>query len=351
MVIRSSAIGDVAMTVPVLTEVAEQYPETEMVVLTKEFCRPFFERIPNLTIYPIDFHGRHKGLAGLFRLYRELKEAYPGIEMVLDLHDKIYSKVLQFLYRCGGVKTFRIDKGRKAKKELTRKKNKVVKQLETTIERYANVFRDAGMELPEISRDLAFYKIAYGTGRPVPPQLGIEKKAEHWLGIAPFATYVGKIYPLDKLEQVIAQVVERDPSIRIFLFGGGAEEKRQAESLAAKFDKNAISVIGRFGLKEEMDLIANLDVMVAMDSSAMHMASLLGLPVVSIWGATHPAAGFLGVGQSPEDVIQVDLDCRPCSVYGHKLCWYKAGSPEYYACLNRIEPERIVERIWTHLTE
>lgn len=70
---------------------------------------------------------------------------------------------------------------------------------------------------------------------------------------------------------------------------------------------NVTALWGRVRFAGELDLIANLDCVVSMDSLAMHMASLVATPVVSVWGATHPALGFLGYGCPPEGVVQLDL--------------------------------------------
>ena len=93
-------------------------------------------------------------------------------------------------------------------------------------------------------------------------------------------------------------------------------------------------------MSDELILMSHLDVMVSMDSSNMHMASLVGTKVVSIWGATHPYAGFMGWRQSEENAVQLDMPCRPCSVYGNKPCL--RGD---YACMNNISPEMIIEKI------
>ena len=90
--------------------------------------------------------------------------------------------------------------------------------------------------------------------------------------------------------------------------------------------------------------MSQLEVMISMDSSNMHLASLVGTPVVSIWGATHPYAGFMGWGQSEDNVVQVELDCRPCSIFGQKPCL--RGD---FACLNNILPETIVEKTLKNL--
>ncbi len=153
------------------------------------------------------------------------------------------------------------------------------------------------------------------------------------IGIAPFAAHKGKIYPLERMESVIASISRTGEPV--YLFGGSKAETDILESWASKYP-NTTSVAGKMSLAEELALIRTLRVMLTMDSGNMHLASLVGTRVVSIWGATHPKAGFLGVGQKPEDCIQLDLPCRPCSIYGNKTCRF--GD---YRCLN-IAPEQII---------
>ena len=161
---------------------------------------------------------------------------------------------------------------------------------------------------------------------------------ETWIGIAPFAKHPAKVYPLEKMEQVIKTLGERK-NTTIFLFGGGEEEKRQIAELCAKYP-NVKAAQSQQGLKGELALMGQLDVMLSMDSANMHLASLAGTRVVSLWGGTHPYAGFMGWKQKAEDCIQLDLPCRPCSVYGNKPCL--RGD---YACMNGIAPEQIIEKL------
>jgi len=93
-------------------------------------------------------------------------------------------------------------------------------------------------------------------------------------------------------------------------------------------------------MEQELDFISNLDVMMSMDSAGMHLASLEGVPVVSVWGATHHYAGFLGYGQSEDNIVADSIECRPCSVYGNKPCFRKD-----YACLYNIAPATIANKI------
>jgi ADP-heptose:LPS heptosyltransferase len=149
---------------------------------------------------------------------------------------------------------------------------------------------------------------------------------------------MAKIYPLEKMERVAVELAKK--AEKIFIFGGGREERRLADQLAS-LAPNIVSVIGTMGLGDELNLISNLDVMVTMDSVSMQMASLVGTPVVSIWGGTHPYGGNYGFGQDPANAVQVALECRPCSTSGAKLCKYAD-----YRCLLRIPPEEIVEKVW-----
>lgn len=108
--------------------------------------------------------------------------------------------------------------------------------------------------------------------------------------------------------------------------------------------ENTYIAHSEFDLAGEIAMMQQLDVMLTMDSANMHLASLVGTPVVSVWGGTHPYAGFLGWNQKDTDCVQLDMPCRPCSVYGNKPCL--RGD---YACLKGITPEMIVGKVMHHL--
>ena len=104
---------------------------------------------------------------------------------------------------------------------------------------------------------------------------------------------------------------------------------------------NVTSVVHiKHSLADELALMRHCDVMVTMDSVNMHLASLVALPVVSVWGATHPSCGFMGWHQAMRDTVQLELECRPCSVYGNKKCRY--GD---YHCMRDISPELIINKV------
>ena len=314
MLFRFSAMGDVAMTVPVVKVLSDSYPTTEIIVVSRPFFAPLFKGIPRVKFVGVDLKNKYKGIGGLYRLFKELKREQPDV--IADLHDVLRTKVLRTFFRLSGYKIAVIDKGRKEKKALTRFPNKVLKPLKTTHERYADVLRQLGFEL-----DLEQYQ-------PVLPELSpqVQLFLQHFegqklVGIAPFAAHAGKEYPEEKTGEVIRLLLEKDPDINILLFGGGASEKQRLDKLE-KIDRNRIvNLAGVFSFEEELQIISRLDVMMSMDSGNGHLAAIYGVPVVSVWGATHPHAGFAPFKQPVENQIIPDLERfpqLPTSVYGNK---------------------------------
>jgi ADP-heptose:LPS heptosyltransferase len=332
LVLRFSAMGDVAMTVPVVKELLQQNPHVQITYVSRPAFAAFFEGIDRLTFIGARLSDTHKGLAGIYKLYTQLKKT-GNYQAVANLHNNLRSNLLQWLFRLNGVKGQRMSKGRAEKKQLTRFPNKLLKPLRPTTERYADVFRKLGFALT-LSHQLQ------------PPVITITHeltgpKQQPWVGIAPFAQHQGKIYPLGRMEQVI-QLLNRHP-VKIFVFGGSAQEQAVAEEWQQKYP-SVTSVVNQMSLQQELQLIAQLNVMLAMDSAGMHMASLQGVPAVSVWGATHHFAGFLGYGQLEANVVADDIGCRPCSVYGNKPCFRND-----YACLYNIEPQTIVDKLLPYL--
>ena len=260
--------------------------------------------------------------------------------MVIDAHQNLRSGVLKGLFRLIGVPSATIDKGRSEKKALTRKENKRRGQLPHSVERYAQTFDRAGFALqparsfqfppfPSAERELAAFLNQHALS------------SKPWLGIAPFAQHTQKMWPFDRFAPLLATLF-KGPPLTVFLFGGGPEEVAQLETLRQSFPQ-VVLVAGQLSMAAELALIRQLDGMLCMDSGNMHLAALSGVPVVSIWGATHPDAGFGPWGQGDEAVLQIPTDvltCRPCSVFGNKPCW--RGD---LACLNDISVDAVAERV------
>ena len=335
LLIRFSAIGDVAMTVPVIQSVAESYPDIRFTVLSNVRFAPFFEHMPgNVSFWGVDLKKDYHGFGAMFKLFRQLRKRH--FDAVADLHGVLRTTALSFFYRLCFVKVRKIDKDRRSRKRITRQKNKDLTPRLTSFDRYRIVLEKLGFRF-----ELKFRSI-FGEGRGDLSSISyIGAKDCPWIGIAPFAAHKGKIYPLYLMEEVVAQL-DSAGVCRQFVFAYG-RELTQVKEWADKY-RSVEMIDTRLGMAGELILMSHMDVMLAMDSSNMHLASLTGTPVVSIWGATHPAAGFMGWGQNPDDCIQLDLPCRPCSIYGKKECIY--GD---FRCLTGIDPDIVFAKVKKYL--
>lgn len=334
LVIRLSAMGDCALAVPVLIRLIKKYPHLQISVVTKAFFVPIFKVLPpSVQVIAAHTKREHKGMIGIYRLSRELKKM--GVDAIADLHNVLRSKLLCAFFSLSKVKTATIDKGRAEKKALTRTENKVFKPLKTTPQRYAEVFEELGYPI-DLEEQVVIEK-------PKPSEAVRKFKRDStkkWIGIAPFAAHNPKTYPLDLMKEVLDYLNGQD-GYKILLFGGGKKEKEKLENLSAPY-KNVENITGRFSFEEEIQLIAHLQLMISMDSGNGHLAALFDIPVITIWGATHPYAGFAPFGQPQANQLLPDLKkypLLPTSVFGNK------EMEGYEEVMRSIAPEKIINRI------
>lgn len=326
LVIRLSAMGDVAMTIPVLQAFTKQYPNIKITVLTRPFFAPFFRELKNVQVFPIDLNQKHKGVFGLFKLSKALKKL--DIDAVADLHNVLRTMILKVFFF--GKKYKQIDKGRSEKKALVAGQH--FHPLKSTHQRYADVFEALGFK---INLEHPIFPLKKAVPTTILNLVDTQNKKK-WIGIAPFAQYQTKMYPLDKMVLVIKALCN---DYNIFLFGGKADKATLDTMVSAT---TVINCAGQFSFEEELDLISNLDVMISMDSGNAHIAAMLGVKVITIWGVTHPYAGFGAFNQPDTNNIVPDKKQYPelpTSIYGNKY-------PENYkAVAGTIPPEQIINKV------
>lgn len=337
LIIRLSALGDVAMTVPVVLALRQQHPSLKITIVSRPFFSHFFTEIPGVDFYAVDFKNYKKGLPGLYDLYKDLSKL--GVDAYADLHDVLRTKVIKYFFKLNKVAVASLDKGRRERKKLTALKPKKIAPIKTILTRHTEVCEKLNLpiDLSKISllntRTIADDTL-YITG----------DKGSKWIGIAPFATYATKMYSQELMHKVIQLLTKED--VKVLLFGGGQKEIKKLEMLAASSD-HCINMAGKLSFDDELALISNLDLMLSMDSGNGHLAAMYGVPVVTMWGNTHPYAGFIPFGQPLENSLIPDLEkfpFIPTSIYGNKII------QGYEDCMKTIQPEVIVDKIKTVLT-
>ena len=339
LVARFSALGDVVMTIPVVYSACAAYPGVRFVLVTRPAMTDIFLNAPaNPIVVGADVKGKYKGIGGIRRLVDEVVDKY-DIDAFVDLHDVLRTKLMRFFCRLKGLKVAKLNKGRAHKRALTCRYNKVILPLTSSRARYREAFFRIGLPVEDSFAGL-YGRDGSGDVEVIRQITGSDKPQDvKWIGIAPFAAHAGKIYPPEKMEEVITALEQR-LKCRIFVFGGGGREKDVAEGWEQRHPQVTSLCGKRYGFPAELSLLSHLDVMVTMDSANMHLASIVGAPTISIWGATHPYCGFKGWHQSDADMVQLPLTCRPCSVFGDKPCFRHD-----MLCLQAIRPETIVKKV------
>ena len=318
LVIRLSALGDVAIMVPVVKAYADANPDVRFTVAGPPMLQPLFADMPN-----VGYLG-FKKKQSFIKIYRALNAV--GADTVIDLHkvNRVGFAIILLHLRHLLDPHYRIFALRKGKlsrwlflhhwRRQPRKPQYV---------RYDDVFRHAGFAAVEAFREMS-----------VP--------SSNRIGVAPFAQHEGKIWPLDRTEALVHMLSERGHEVVLF---GSKSEAPVLEKWARHYT-GVTSVAGRLPFAEELKIIRGLAVMVSMDSANMHFASAVGTPVVSVWGATHPDFGFYGYGQDRRNALCANLPCQPCSAYGNKPCRYVDRR-----CLLAITPEQVFARVEALLLE
>ncbi len=341
LVLRFSAMGDVALLTPVLNALEKEYSHLSITLVTRKTFKPFFYNIPGVEVIGVDVDKDYRGLYGLYRLYRELRVLGP-YQLGIDVHGSTRSRIIKFFFKFSGLRFESIVKGRREKRAQIRKHRKVLVPLPHVVDRYMHVFERAGYKAdtgrgPWINPDTRSRSLA----KDFLDKSKLPRKENLWIGIAPFAGHAQKLWPLGHMRELISLIRQNIPS-QVFLFGGGKDEILQLQEIHDDFPET-ILVAGNLNLEGELALVLRLDVMIAMDSSNMHLAALLGIRVLSIWGATHPYSGFGPYGQDENSIVQIpvsQLPCRPCSIFGNRACF--RGD---LACLNWITARAVFNRL------
>jgi ADP-heptose:LPS heptosyltransferase len=332
-IIRFSAIGDVALWLPVVRRALVLNPQLHITFITKKNTAFLYNHIDRLQVIGVDLSAEYKGIFGLKKLANFINHHHT-FDVVVDGHDVLRSKILYFLLKANHKITFK--KGRAEKQQFIN--GNYTKLPHTTI-RYADALQKAGLQIdtqfeyPNIIINDADAKIANEFINQLPT-----KKI---IGFAPFAMHKGKVMPTAQLEKVMMYYHGLD--YLILIFGSSANDDAICAKWMQQFTN--LRLTNSLNFAQEVHVMQACHCIVAMDSANMHIASLQGIPVVSIWGATDAKIGFAPLFDNEKYIVEIpsiELPCRPCAVFGNKPC---ALIAEPYACFTRIKTQQIIDTI------
>lgn len=328
---------DVIMTVPVIYSACVTNPAYEFILVTRTSLTELFVNPPsNLKVEGLDINGM-EGVTGAWHLWKVLRDTYSPDRLVCLNTSKFFAFVA-LLARLGGCKASSL-RPAPGFRRLIRRNNKIMLPLLSTRARYREALFRVGVPVQEHFHGL-FGPGGHGDAALFASITPPPAPGEIWIGVAPFAKHRGKAYPPELMEDVIGILEKEIPQVKIILFGGGEKEIEILTGWAERHPSAISPVQARLGFQAELSLLSYLDVLITMDSANMHLASLVGVPVLTLWGATHPYCGFKGWHQKESATIQLPMPCRPCSLYGDKEC--HRGD---YHCLTAIKPRFIADKV------
>ena len=76
LIIRLSAMGDVAMTVPVVLALQRNHPEVKVTVLTKPQLLPIFNSVEGVSVFSANVKTEHKGVFGLWKIVQGAEKTF-----------------------------------------------------------------------------------------------------------------------------------------------------------------------------------------------------------------------------------------------------------------------------------
>jgi ADP-heptose:LPS heptosyltransferase len=328
LVLRFSAMGDVALCLPVIKRALALDSNLYITIATKDQYAFLFENVDRLQVIALDFDKTYKGVSGLVKLSRHL--AFKQYDYIIDLHNVLRTHFLRFLMKRRS-KLIVFNKGRGEK--LAYIKNKVKPLIHTT-ERYAEAFTKAKCNI-----DTQFKYPAIELTEEAHSEAGnfFKKYAlNKAIGLAPFAAHEPKSIPDEELDKLLTLLLA-DKLISVFVFAGPAHQTYIGE-LQQKFGKHIINTAS-ISIQAQIALMSKLDYLITADSANMHFAALQAVPVKSIWGATSSALGFAPLDSAAHQIFEANLACQPCSVFGNKACTNK----DKYACFKAIDWEEVIK--------
>lgn len=326
LILRFSSLGDLILMSPLIRTLREGLPESEIHVACKaKYVDIFTENTCINRVYML--HGG--GFLELIRMLTRLRgERY---DVVMDAHNVLRSRFLFHLIPAARKLT--IEKEHAKKLLLIGGGVNLYDSVVSQCDRYLELARRLGLETRERPTELSIPTPAEERIGALLVGAGIAGKPI--VAIAPGARWETKQWPAVHFAELIRALSDR--GLGTILIGGDTETALGAGIVERC--PGTLDVTGSLTILETGAALKRCECLVTNDSAPLHIAEAVGTPVVAILGPTVREFGYYP--RLPKStVVEIDLDCRPCSRNGARPC--PLGTKE---CLESIPPSRVLAAI------
>ena len=328
ILIRSTNwVGDAILSTPAIRAVRKNFPTATITILAKPWVAPVFfnnPHIDNISIY--DGTGKHKGLAGKFRLAKALRRT--KFDAVILFQNAFEAALLAWLAGIPMRVGYNTD-GRGLLLTHTIAVNTHKKQIHET-EYYLGILNDVGLTTSGRNLTLVVSDDERVQAGRILMKYQLEP-AEKIVGISPGATYgSAKRWLPERFAALCDRLCETGGVHLVIL--GGPNERAIGEHVRKLMKCPAINLCGRTNLREAAALTEKCSLFITNDSGLMHVAAALDIPLVAIFGSTNPVTtGPVGVNSH---IVRVPVPCSPC---------LKTECPTDHRCMNEITVDMVYE--------
>lgn len=303
-------LGDACMAYPAVRALKAGRPDMRLTVLTRANIAPLWREMPE-----VDEVLEIPPKASPRRVARLLK---PGrYDAAILLPNSVRSALEVWLARIPRRVGRPTHRGRRFLNQFF----KAQKQLHPILHQ--------GEELLRMVRDL-------GSPETLPRPLRPTPAGPLRVALCPGAEYgPAKRWPLERYRAVMEAVSANHDLTWVVV--GTAKEATLGEELTSGFPGNAENLCGRTTLPELIAELKRCHLLLTNDTGTMHLADLLGVPVVAIFGSTEPAlTGPTATTSPPHRVIRRKVECSPC---------YLRTCPIDFRCMNEITVGMVAEAV------
>jgi len=329
VVIQTAFLGDVILSTPLIRALREVFPESEMDILTIPITSIVFRESPYITDV-LHFNKRKRISKIISFVDLVVKIRKKRYDLAVSLHSSFTSSILMLLGNIPNRVGF-------ARQKLLTIPVSHQKGLHVR-ERYANLmkpFTDKKFDLQT--------EILWSYSEQEKAQKIIEQyRLDHGfiVGLAPGSVWNTKRWPEEYFVTLLSLLEKED--IKIMLIGGG-EDRLLCDEIVKKSNANAVNLAGALSVLESAAVIEKLDLMITNDSAPLHIANAVLTDVIAFFGPTVRRFGCYPY-QPNDEMLEIELYCRPCSKHGSKKCPEK-----HFRCMREIKPEMAFEVIISHL--
>jgi len=334
LVIKTSATGDVILSVPSLRAIRQRFPDADIKVLVGLASREVLDRCPYVNgLIVCDFKGKHRTFSGMWKLSSELRKDV--FDIAIDLQNSRRSHILGFM----SLASRRYGYSNKKFSFLLNNSIKDDAPYLDPVDHQMRILKLAGVKT--IDKTLEMW----------PSDEDIKKMdrmlEESWAGpkqslvginVRASAKWISKNWPPSNMAQFCDRLAG-EFNARVVLTGTSSDI--EVGDLIARLTRSKpINAIGKTGINELAGLMKRFKVYITPDSGPMHVANAAGTPCVALFGPTDPKRHFLSGEGHVLITRQAEFKCAPC---------YKPNCQKKINCMKKITVDEVFDAVRPYL--